>query len=149
LGFGVWGLGLSYYGMVTIPSSRNSLWLHSEDAPKTTYYGIPYEWGITTLFGNNQKFLSTNLEFNYESPIKYSSDVDSNFTINYKNSYSYGESTKGSAKKRFRTYRVAIPRSNRGERFLDYWIQIKFIFDNSNDISRLDNIKLKGLIPLI
>ena len=139
----------SYYGMVTIPSSRNSLWLHSEDASKTTYYGIPYEWGITTLFGNNQKFLSTNLEFNYESPIKYSPDVDSNFTIKYKNSYSYGESTKGSAKKRFRTYRVAIPRSNRGERFLDYWIQIKFIFDNSNDISRLDNIKLKGLIPLI
>ena len=116
---------------------------------KTTYYGIPYNWGITMLFGNDQKFLSTNLEFNYESPIESSYNVDSDFVINYKNSYSYGESPKGSSKKRFRTYRVSIPRSNRGERFLDYWIQFKLTFDNSNNLSRLDNIKLKGLIPLI
>lgn len=139
----------SYYGMITIPSERNSIWLHSEDAPKANYYGIPYNWGVTCLMGAEQKFVATNLEFNFESPVKFSDHVDNNFTVKFKNSYSYKELPINKATKRFRTYRIAIPMNNRGERFLDYWIEVKITFDNANILKRLDNIKLKGLVPLI
>ena len=139
----------SYYGMITIPSERNSIWLHSEDAPKANYYGIPYNWGVTCLMGAEQKFVATNLEFNFESPVEFSDHVDNNFIVKFKNSYSYKELPINKATKRFRTYRIAIPMNNRGERFLDYWIEVKITFDNANILKRLDNIKLKGLVPLI
>jgi hypothetical protein len=133
-------------GLVSTYSNTQG-WIHGSST-YCNYFGTQYGFNITHLMGSTTKASWTNIEFNSEhvgSEVKPDSIIFTN---------SYGTATLTDDTKiirRFRTYRVALPRQEivTYQRFVDYWLKVKLIYDSTPTVVRLDDITLKYLIPII
>lgn len=128
---------------IGLVSTYNSItgWLHGDTGTYCNYYGTQYGSYLEHMIGTTTKVSWTNIEFN--------SDDTQPDNLIFTDSYGTGFTT--NLIRRFRTYRAAIPRHNDGstQRFVDYYIKSKVVYNSTPTVVRLDDITLKYLIPLI
>lgn len=116
----------------------------------TEYYGIKYPFSVEVIEGSaDLKRVYTNIEFNINSnnnAIPYSI-VLSNSQISSKNVIL----TDSNFIRRFRTYRFIIPRLDTvsRQRFVDYYLKANIIFQNKEELVRLDPIKIIYSVPMV
>ena len=129
-------------GMLTVADDKSQCYLHGT-TEYNTYYGTGYQSFIEHLTGNTTKISWTNLEFN--------SDDVAPLQLRFEDSYGNALSSGADLIRRFRTYRLAIPRHDDGsnQRFVDYWLKVKLTYSYQPTVFRLDGITIKYLIPKI
>jgi len=134
----------------------NKVYEHNDESIPNRFYGsAPAEGYISIVAGDDEDKLFTNVEFN---------SVSKNATTEYplvtvnnmqlENSYTASSKLpliqNSNLRRRFRSWRIQLPRDNEGVRYLDSYLKLTlFNTPTNNSNLRLEDIIIYYLIPIL
>lgn len=135
--------------------SPDTVYEHNYEGAPNTFYGQAVEEGyITIVAGSDDKKVFTNVEFNSVAKSSTNEYPSQTFdSIELENSYASATvalTQPTNLRRRFRTWRIQLPKDIEGVRYLDSYLKVKLLNTPSNNANlRLEDITIYYLIPII
>ena len=135
--------------------SPDTVYEHNYEGTPNTFYGQAVEEGyITFVAGSDDKKVFTNVEFNSVAKSSTNEYPSQTFdSMELENSYASATvalTQPTNLRRRFRTWRIQLPKDIEGVRYLDSYLKVKLLNTPSNNANlRLEDITIYYLIPII
>ena len=135
--------------------SPDTVYEHNYEGAPNTFYGQAVEEGyITFVAGSDDKKVFTNIEFNSVAKSSTNEYPSQTFdSMGLENSYASATvalTQPTNLRRRFRTWRIQLPKDIEGVRYLDSYLKVKLLNTPSNNANlRLEDITIYYLIPII
>lgn len=130
---------------------------NDEDVPNEFFGELPAEGYIMIVAGEEHQKVFTNVEFNSAatSPVTNPKEIPL-LTVDHmqlENSYTKSgkiELGQGSLRRRFRTWRIQLPKDDNGVRYLDTYLKLTLFNTPSQQANlRLEDISIYYLLPIL
>lgn len=141
-------IGVSYL-------APDSIYEFNNEATPNVFFGQPVEEGyITIVAGGDENKVFTNVEFNSVSSdgtTEYPMDTFDSMEL--ENSYASATvalTQPTNLRRRFRTWRIQLPKDIEGVRYMDTYLKLKLINTPENNANlRLEDVSIYYLIPIL